>query len=71
MTFTWSTSKAVKAWFGIATTNAKAAPYEDVSVQAGSYTAYYQCSEASQVYTVTIEDADGKLTHETRTISRN
>lgn len=71
MQFSWSTSNAVQAWFGIATSNAKAAPYEEVSVQAGSYTAYYQCSEPSQVYTVTIQDADGNLKHETRTISRN
>lgn len=71
ITFSWSTSKAAQAWFGIATTNAKAAPYEEVSVQAGSYIAYYQCSEASQIYTVTIEDGDGNLAHETRTISRD
>jgi hypothetical protein len=71
MQFTWSTSNAVQAWFGIATTNAKTAPYEEVGVQEGSYTAYYQCSEASQVYTVTIEDADGNLAHKIRTVSRD
>lgn len=65
----WSSSDAVNAWFGIGTSNAKVAPFESVPTTA-TYTFNYQCSEASQIYTVTLEDSSGRLTHKTVTISR-
>ncbi|HEY9497543.1 MAG TPA: hypothetical protein VIQ78_00780 [Terrimesophilobacter sp.] len=70
ITFTWSSTNAVKAWFGVHTTNAKAAPFEEVPTTA-SYTFDYQCSNASEFYTVTLEDASGNLTHKTVTITKN
>jgi hypothetical protein len=60
----------VKAWFGVHTTNAKAAPFEEVPTTA-TYTFDYQCSNATEFYTVTLEDASGNLTHKTVTITKN
>lgn len=70
ITFTWSSTDAVKAWFGVHTTNAKAAPFEEVPTTA-TYTFDYQCSNDSEFYTVTLEDASGNLTHKTVTITKN
>ena len=69
LTWSWSSSNAVNAWFGIGTNNAKLQPYEQVPTTA-TYTFYYQCSEASQIYTVTLEDSAGRLTHKTVTVTR-
>ena len=71
MTFSWSSTGAVAAWIGIDTTNAKAGSYSDVATS-GSYVLAYQCHAVSesQIYTVTLEDAAGNLTHKTVTISQ-
>ncbi len=69
ITWSWSSGNAVNAWFGIGTNNAKAEPFESVPTTA-TYTFNYQCSEASQIYTVTLEDSSGRLTHKTVTVSR-
>ncbi len=69
ITWSWSSTNAVSAWFGIGTNNAKAEPFESVPTTA-TYTFTYQCSEASQLYTVTLEDASGRLTHSTVEIVR-
>ena len=70
LTFAWSSTGATAGWIGVATTNAKTAPYDSVNPASGSYVLSYQCSEPSQTYTVTLEDSSGKLTHKTVTISR-
>ncbi len=69
ITWSWSSTNAVAAWFGIGTNNAKAEPFESVPTTA-TYTFSYQCSEASQRYTVTLEDSAGRLTHKTVEIVR-
>lgn len=69
ITWSWSSTNAVNAWFGIGTNNAKAEPFESVPTTA-TYTFNYQCSEASQRYTVTLEDSSGRLTHKTVVIVR-
>lgn len=69
ITWSWSSTNAVNAWFGIGTNNAKAEPFESVPTTA-TYTFNYQCSEASQIYTVTLEDAAGRLTHKTVEVVR-
>lgn len=69
LTWSWSSSNATGAWFGIGTQNAKAEPFESVPTTA-TYTFNYQCSEASQIYTVTLEDSSGRLTHKTVTVTR-
>lgn len=69
MTWSWSSTDAVAAWFGVGTDNAKAEPYESVPTTA-TYTFAYQCSETSQRYTVTLEDAAGQLTHRTVEVVR-
>lgn len=69
ITWSWSSTDAVAAWFGIGTDNAKAEPFESVPTTA-TYTFNYQCSEASQRYTVTLEDSAGRLTHKTVDIVR-
>ncbi|MBX9470662.1 hypothetical protein [Microcella sp.] len=70
ITWSWSSSNATGAWFGIGTNNAKAEPFESVPTTA-TYTFNYQCSEASQIYTVTLEDSSGRLTHKTVTVTRD
>lgn len=69
MTWSWSSTDAENAWFGIGTDDAKAEPYEQVPTTA-TYTFTYQCSEASQIYTVTLEDAAGRLAHQTVEVVR-
>jgi cytoskeletal protein RodZ len=69
ITWSWSSTNAVAAWFGIGTNNAKAEPFESVPTTA-TYTFNYQCSEASQRYTVTLEDSAARLTHKTVEIVR-
>ena len=70
VTLTWASSSATAAWGGIATDNAKSAPYSDVPTS-GSVTLPFPCSNESQLYTVTLEDADGLLKHRSTTISRS
>lgn len=67
--WSWSSADATAAWFGIGTDNAKLQPYESVPTTA-TYTFVYQCTEASQRYTVTLEDSTGRLTHKTVEIQR-
>ena len=70
LTFSWSSGNAQTAYIGVATTDAKAAPFESGLPPVDTYTLDYQCSQASQVYTVTLEDADGNLAHQTVTITK-
>lgn len=69
VTVAWQGSGATSAWIGVATSNAKIAPYDSVPVS-GEYTLPYPCGNESQAYTVTLEDADGRLTHKTATVTR-
>ena len=70
LVFSWASEDATEAWIGVATTNAQAAPYESVPTTASGYSNLaYQCSEASQVYTVTISGPSG-VTHHSVTIER-
>ncbi len=69
ITWTWSSTNAVRAWFGIGTTDARAEPFESVQTTV-TYTFNYQCSEPSQIYTVTLEDSAGRVTHATVEIVR-
>lgn len=61
--FNWTTHNADQAWIGISTQNAQAAPYAAVPVS-GSYKITFQCSEESEVYTVTAVGSYG-TTHYT------
>ena len=70
LVFSWASEDATEAWIGVATTNAQAAPYESVPTTASGYSNLaYQCSEARQVYTVTISGLSG-VTHHSVTIER-
>jgi hypothetical protein len=71
LTFSWSSSNASTAYIGVATSNAKAEPYEGNLPVVYTYTNLsYQCGEDQQTYTVTLEDADGNLAHQTVTITK-
>lgn len=59
VTVQWSTSGGTKAWFGIQTSDAEANPYGSVAL-AGSITVNYPCTEATQLYTITVEGPGGK-----------
>lgn len=70
LVFSWSSDDATEAWIGVGTTNAQAAPYEAVPTSASGYANLaFQCSEESQVYTVTISGPTG-VTHHSVTIVR-
>lgn len=70
LVFSWSSEDASEAWIGVGTTDAQAAPYEAVPTSVSGYSNLaYQCSEASQVYTVTISGPTG-VTHHSVTIVR-
>lgn len=70
LTFSWSSDDAVRAYIGVQTNNAKAAPYESDLPPVYTYTnLYYNCDQNSQYYTVTLEDGSGHLTHKTVTIT--
>ena len=68
MHFAWETRSADRAWIGISTQNAQQAPFAEVPVS-GSITITFQCSEESEVYTVTAVGPHG-TTHHTVRLSR-
>ncbi|MGV8884832.1 MAG: hypothetical protein ACOH1T_04490 [Microbacteriaceae bacterium] len=71
LTFAWSSGNAERAYIGAGTTDAKAGPYESNLPPIYTYSDIsYNCSQASQVYTVTLEDGAGLLTNRTVTITR-
>lgn len=70
MDFAWTSQNAVKAWFGIDTQNAKAAPYQEVD-PSGSITANFFCSNEQTTFTVTLEDASGTLAHHSIVVERD
>lgn len=65
VTFTWKTRNADRAWIGIATQNAQQAPYAEVPTS-GSFTIWFQCSEKSEIYTVTATGPHGTVHHTVR-----
>lgn len=70
LVFSWSSDGATEAWIGVGTTDAQAAPYESVPTTASDYANLaFQCSEESQVYTVTLSGPTG-ITHNSVTIVR-
>lgn len=69
VTFTWSSTGAAEAAIGVATNDAFAAPYETGLPPSGSYELNYQCSNATQTYTVSIRGESGQ-TNKTVTLRR-
>lgn len=68
--FTWTSDDAESAWIGEGTTDAKADPTAQVD-PSGSYSDFdFSCEVKSQVYTVTLESADGELTSQSVTLIR-
>ena len=71
LSFSWASSNAVRAYIGVATDNARDAPYDGDLPPEFTYTdIYYLCDQESQFYTVTLEDSMGELAHETVTVTR-
>lgn len=67
--WSWSIEGASTVWFGVGTDDARAKPFEEVPTTA-TYEFAYQCSEESQLYTVSTENADGLVTHRTVEVVR-
>ena len=68
--FTWTSDDAERAWIGQGTTNAKNDPTSKVD-PSGTYSKFeFSCEVESQVYTVTLESADGELTSQSVTLVR-
>lgn len=71
LSFSWASTNAVRAYIGVATDNAREAPYDGDLPPEYTYTdIYYLCDQESQFYTVTLEDSMGELAHETVTVNR-
>ncbi|WP_440711072.1 hypothetical protein [Herbiconiux sp. YIM B11900] len=68
ITFSWSSSGGAKAWFGVDTSDAQAAPYQSVSPDGGSITIDFQCYD-DHVYAFTVVGADGQKTSSTVSVS--
>jgi cytoskeletal protein RodZ len=70
LAFAWTSTGASLAWIGVDTTNAKQNPTASVP-PSGTYSAFqYDCSKATRVYTVTLDDGSGNLTSKTVTLDR-
>lgn len=70
LTFEWTSTGAEAAWIGVGTNDAKAEPFAEVDTS-GVFTGIsYQCANASEIYTVTLDDGVGTLTHATVTLER-
>lgn len=71
LTFSWSSTDAVRAYLGVGTQNAAINPtVSDLEPTATYSDLAFDCGVASQVYTVTLEDAAGRLASNTVTITR-
>lgn len=70
LTFEWTSTGADAAWIGVGTEDAKAQPFAQVD-PSGVFTGIsYQCANPSEIYTVTLDDGAGTLTHATVTLER-
>ncbi len=69
--FNYTAKNAVYAWLGVDTNNAKAHPYQSIDPKSGDVDVNFACSEESHKYTLTLENADGVLTHKTVTVTRD
>ena len=70
LTFEWTSTGATAAWIGVGTNDAKAEPYAEVDTSGVFTDISYQCSNPSEIYTVTLDDGAGTLTHATVTLER-
>ena len=71
LSFSWSSSDAVRAYLGVGTQNAAINPTVSDLPPTATYTDLdYDCSVASQVYTVTLEDELGSLASRSVTITK-
>ncbi|TAJ46848.1 MAG: hypothetical protein EPO52_15040 [Herbiconiux sp.] len=59
MSFTWTSTGADTAYFGIGTADAELAPFSEVGVNDG-IAVDYQCSNASVTYAITMIGPGGK-----------
>jgi hypothetical protein len=70
LTFSWSSSDATTAYIGVGTQNAALNPtFSDLPPTATFEELNYDCSVASEVYTVTLEDSQGRLASNTVTVT--
>jgi uncharacterized integral membrane protein len=71
LTFSWASDDAVRAYIGIGTENARDDAYDGDLPPTYTYDLIsYLCDQESQIYTVSLEDANGELTNETVTVTR-
>ncbi len=69
VTFTWTSAGASEAAIGVGTTNAFAQPYQAGLPPSGTFDLDYQCTVASQIYTVSIKGSGGQ-TNRTITLTK-
>lgn len=60
LTFSWTTEGADRAWIGVGTSDASAQPAAEVDLSARGFTGLtFACSDADQVFTLTVQGAGG------------
>jgi hypothetical protein len=70
LTFSWSSESAERAWIGVGTTDASAQPAAEVDLRSAGFSdLVFACSDADQVFTLTVQGAAGTVS-ETIAITR-
>lgn len=70
LTFSWTSEGAERAWIGVATSDASVQPAAEVDLSSGGFSGLvFACSDADQVFTLTVQGAGGTVS-ETIAITR-
>jgi hypothetical protein len=70
LTFSWSSESAERAWIGVGTTDASAQPAAEVDLSSAGFSdLVFACSDADQVFTLTVQSGAGTVS-ETIAITR-
>jgi hypothetical protein len=71
LSFSWSSTNAVRAYIGVGTDNARQDPFDgDLPPEYTYDLLTFLCEQESQTYTVTLEDSAGEIASETVTVTR-
>ena len=70
LTFSWTSESAERAWIGLGTTDASAQPAAEVDLRSAGFSGLvFACSDADQVFTLTVQGVTGTVS-ETIAITR-
>ncbi|MBB3157587.1 hypothetical protein FHS07_001271 [Microbacterium proteolyticum] len=70
LTFSWTSESAERAWIGVGTSDASAQPAAEVDLSSAGFSGLvFACSDADQVFTLTVQGATGTVS-ETISLTR-